>query len=84
MVEAVTRRGSDIVIKLRRPADGARVPLERALGHDVRVGHQQIQLSAGDHDVPWGQALLEVLERLAAFQEQVAAMVEGGPGAAAG
>ncbi len=73
-VEAVIRRGGEVTIKLREPTGGARLPLARALGHDVQVGHQQIRLAA-DGETPWGQALLEVLERLAAFREQMADQV---------
>ena len=73
-VEAVIRRGDEVTIRLREPAGGARVPLERALGHGAHVGNQQIRLGA-DGETPWGQALLEVLERLAAFREQVADQV---------
>lgn len=81
-VDTVTRRGEAIVIKLHHPADGARVPLERALGHEVQVGHQQIRLTESG-EVPWGQALLEVLERLAAFQEEMAAMAMSAAGGSA-
>jgi transcription-repair coupling factor (superfamily II helicase) len=73
-VESVTKRDERISLKLVDAVGGARVPLSRALGHRVEVGNQQMHLHTGRVDVPWAQALLEVLERLAAFQQQTAAI----------
>ena len=82
-VESVARRAAQVTLKLFDPIGGARLPLERALGYGVTAGHQQVHLPlspvgpAGE-PVPWGQALLEVLERLAAFQRQAAELLPSG------
>ena len=81
-VEAVTRRGGEVTLKLPHPVGGARLALEKALGAGAKVGHQQIRLPGESASgAPWGRALLEALETLAAFQAQAAELV--GAGAAA-
>ena len=82
-VESVTRRGDRVTLKLLEEVGGARMPLQRALGHGVTVGNQQIHLTVGKTDGPWGQALLEVLERLEAFQSAVPELVAQAQGASA-
>ena len=82
-VESVTRRGVRITLKLLEEVGGARMPLQRALGHGVTVGNQQIHLTVGKTDGPWGQALLEVLERLEVFQSAVPELVAQAQGARA-
>jgi transcription-repair coupling factor (superfamily II helicase) len=70
-VESVVRRGERVTLKLVDQVGGAKVPLERALGHHSNVGNQQIHLPTQGGDTPWGQALLEVLARLEEFQRKV-------------
>ena len=70
-VESIIRRGERITLKLIDQVGGARVPLQRALGHGTTVGNQQVHMSVVGGEVPWGQALLEVLGRLSAFQQMV-------------
>jgi transcription-repair coupling factor (superfamily II helicase) len=70
-VESIIRRGERITLKLIDQVGGARVPLQRALGHGTTVGNQQVHMSVVGGEVPWGQALLEVLDRLSAFQRMV-------------
>ncbi len=74
-VESVVKRGDRVTLKLVDEAGGARHVLERALGRRTTVGNQQVHLPIHGHDVPWGQALLEVLASLADFRRQVAALV---------
>jgi transcription-repair coupling factor (superfamily II helicase) len=81
-VESLTRRGDQLTMKLLDPIGGARIPLERALGHGVRSGHHQVNMPLGGvasskEAVPWGQALLEVLQRLEEFQRQVPELLAG-------
>ena len=74
-VESVLRQANEVTMRLREPAGGARLALERALGRGVRVGHQQVHLPT-QGDAPWGQALLEVLEGLERFQRAAADLAE--------
>ena len=74
-VESVLRQANEVTMRLRAPAGGARLALERALGRGVRVGHQQVHLPT-QGDGPWGQALLEVLEGLERFQRAAADLAE--------
>ena len=69
-VESVTRRTDRVTLKLVDEVGGARIALERALGHGTTVGNQQVHVPLEQGRTPWGQALLEVLEELAAFRER--------------
>jgi transcription-repair coupling factor (superfamily II helicase) len=77
-IASVVRRSDRITLKLIDQVGGARVPLERALGHKTTVGNQQIHMPVAGGSVPWGQALLEVLGSLAEFQRRVPEMAEQG------
>jgi len=70
-VESIVRRSEFITLKLVDQIGGARVPLQRTLGHGTTLGNQQVHLPLTGGEVPWGQALIEVLDRLAAFQRTV-------------
>ena len=78
-VEAVSRerrQGGSVVVRLREDVGGARPALEKVFsqaGLPVRVGNQLLHLELQRLDKPWGQALLELLEGLAAFRERVEA-----------
>ncbi|MDE2885390.1 MAG: transcription-repair coupling factor [Chloroflexota bacterium] len=69
-IESVTKRSDRVTLKLVDEAGGARTALERALGHGTTVGNQQVHVPLAQQEMPWGQALLEVLEELAAFRER--------------
>ena len=73
-VESVVKRNDRVTLKLVDEAGGARHALERALGNNTTVGNQQVHLPLAGHDVPWAQALLEILARLVEFREAVAAL----------
>ena len=77
-VASIVRRSDRLTLKLIDQVGGARIPLERALGHRTSVGNQQIHMPVEGGDVPWGQALLEVLALLTDFQRRVPEMVEQG------
>ncbi len=72
-VETVTKEPKSVVVRLREEVGGARPALERELGPHVRVGGTLLHLETKHLDRPWGQALLEMLERLAAFRQRVMA-----------
>ena len=88
-VESITKLPDHIILKLLDPIGGARLPLSKALGHNVQVGHQQVHfpLNAAASTkapeaataVPWGQGLLEVLERLQEFQRRLPGAVGHAP-----
>jgi transcription-repair coupling factor (superfamily II helicase) len=71
-VESVNKDQRTVTIRLRDDVGGAGPALERALGAHVRVGNRLLHLELRRLDRPWGQALLELLEGLAAFRERVA------------
>ena len=78
-LEAVTRRGGEITLKLPHPVGGARIALEKALGIGAKVGHQQIRLPAsGASAPPWGRTLLEALTTLADFQRRASELAGAG------
>ena len=76
-VESVVRRNNQVTMKLRDPAGGASLALQKALGHGMKVGNQQLHLPIVDGDVPWGQVLIAVLEELAVFQERALELALG-------
>ena len=69
-VESVTKRGDRVTLKLVDEVGGARIALERVLGHGTTVGNQQLHVPLAQPEIPWGQALLEVLRTLAEFRER--------------
>ncbi len=69
-VESVTRRSDRVTLKLVDEVGGARIALERVLGHGTTVGNQQVHVPLAQGRTPWGQALLEVLGELASFRER--------------
>jgi transcription-repair coupling factor (superfamily II helicase) len=70
-IESILCSGDTIVLALRKPVGGARVPLQRALGPSVSVGNQQMQLSLRQLGEQWLARLTRVLERLRVFQERL-------------
>ena len=74
-MEVVTKEPASVVVRLRDGVGGARTALERELGPHIRVGDTILHLEIKHLDRPWGQALIEMLERLAAFRQRVMATV---------
>jgi transcription-repair coupling factor (superfamily II helicase) len=70
-VESVIKGGDAIVMSLRVPVGGARVPLQRALGPSVQVGNTQIQMPLRRLGDEWLSRLSRVLERFHVFQESL-------------
>ncbi|MBI4338000.1 MAG: transcription-repair coupling factor [Chloroflexi bacterium] len=73
-VEAITRDGRQIVLRLREPAGGARLLLQKELDPVAKVGHQQVRLEFKGR---WQGMLEWTLQRTAAFRARVLAMVQG-------
>jgi len=74
-VSSIVRRSDRVTLRLIDQVGGARIPLERALGHKTSVGNHQIHMPVAGGDIPWGQALLEVLALLIEFQRRVPEML---------
>jgi hypothetical protein len=70
-VEAVNKEARSVAIRLRDDVGGAKGAFQRELGPHVRVGNRLLHLDTGKLDRPWGQALLELLEGVAAFKERI-------------
>ena len=70
-VESVVQGSDAIVLSLRVPVGGARVPLQRALGPSVQVGNTQMQMPLRRLGDEWLSRLTRVLERFLAFQENL-------------
>ena len=70
-VESVVQGNDTILLSLRVPVGGARVPLQRALGPSVQVGNTQMQMPVRRLGDEWLSRLTRVLERFLAFQENL-------------
>ena len=73
-VESVVQANDAIVLSLRVPVGGARVPLQRALGPSVQVGNTQMHMPLRRLGDEWLSRLTRVLERFLAFQEKLKAL----------
>ena len=73
-VESVIQGTDAILISLRAPIGGARVPLQRALGPSVQVGNTQMQMPLRRLGDEWLSRLTRVLERFFVFQENLKAL----------
>ena len=73
-IESILRAGEAVVLHLRQPVGGARIPLQRALGPSVNVGNQQVQMSMRRLGDEWLTPLTRVLERFQAFQANLRAL----------
>ena len=75
-------KGADaIVLSLRVPVGGARVPLQRALGPSVNVGNTQIQMPLRRLGDEWLSRLTRVIERFLVFQENLKNLAPAAPSA---
>jgi transcription-repair coupling factor (superfamily II helicase) len=63
-VETITWSNDYLIIAMAEPIGGARVALERCLGHTAHVGNQRILVDWSDG---WRQELLQLLEQLRDF-----------------
>ena len=73
-VESIVQGTEAIVLSLRVPVGGARVPLQRALGPSVQVGNSQMHMPLRRLGDEWLSRLTRVLERFLAFQENLTAL----------
>ncbi len=73
-VESIVQSNDAIVLSLRVPVGGARVPLQRALGPSVQVGNTQMQMPLRRLGDEWLSRLTRVLERFLVFQESLTSL----------
>ena len=75
-IVAVVRSDDLLVLKLASETGDAKTPLQRHLGSDAEVGNTQVrlQLDEGDEDDGWEVRLTRVIERIAEFRREVAAL----------
>ena len=73
-VESIVQGRDAIVLSLRTPVGGAKVPLQRALGPSVQVGNTQMQMPLRRLGDEWLSRLTRVLERFLVFQESLSAL----------
>ena len=78
-VESAIRGGDAIVLTLRVPVGGAKVPVQRALGPSVQVGNFQIHLPLRRLGDQWFSRLTRVLERFYTFQENLKRLAAAAP-----
>ena len=70
-VESITRESERIVLRMKDHVGGARRALGRRLPKDVEVGNSQIRVELGNLETAWEDRLLETVERLAEFREEM-------------
>ena len=70
-VESIIQGNDAIVLALKTPVGGARIPLQKALGPSVQVGNTQMQMPLRRLGDEWLSRLTRILERFLAFQENL-------------
>jgi len=70
-VESVVQANDAIVMALRVPVGGAKLPLQKALGPSVQVGNTQMNMPLRRLGDEWLSRLTRVLERFYVFQENL-------------
>ena len=78
-IESVTREGERIVLRLGDEVGGAKIALQRALGHGVKVGNIQIRLQLDQLPEGWEEPLVDTVRKLGAFRQRVATGVQATP-----
>ena len=73
-VESIVQGNDAIVLALKTPVGGARIPLQKALGPSIQVGNTQMQMPLRRLGDEWLSRLTRILERFLAFQENLRQM----------
>ena len=79
-IESIVQGKDAIVLTLRVPVGGARVPLQKALGPSVQVGNTQMQMPLRRLGDEWLSRLTRVLERFMVFQANLTALTSPASG----
>ena len=70
-VESITRESDRIVLRMKHEVGGARNALRRRLPIAAEVGNTQIRLDLGMLNGAWEEPLLELVNELAAFNQEM-------------
>ncbi|MCI0823098.1 MAG: transcription-repair coupling factor, partial [Chloroflexi bacterium] len=71
-LESINRERDRIVLRFSGDIGGARRALERTMGRDFEVGNNQIRLLLDKLDTEWEKPLLDGVQKLADFVDQMA------------
>ncbi len=71
-IESINRERDRIVLRFSGDVGGARRALQRTLGRHYEVGNNQIRLMLGNLDTEWEKPLLDGVQKLADFMDQMA------------
>ena len=64
-VRSISQRGSDTIVQMNNPIEGARILLQRQLNGLALVGNAQIRLKISKN---WQTELTRVMEKLSSFK----------------
>ena len=70
-VDAITREGDTIVLRLQNEVGGAKLALQREMGQGITVGHMQVRMDVSEFPSGWEDALVETVKALAGFRRRV-------------
>ena len=71
-IESINRDRDKIVLRFAGDMGGARRAMERTLGRNYEVGNNQIRLALDSLDTEWEKPLLEGVQKLSDFMDQMA------------
>ncbi len=74
-VDSIIAKDAMIVLALREPTGGARIPLQAQLGEHVTVGHMQLRVAIEKDDPKRLRTLFVVLSQLSNFRARVLKMI---------
>jgi transcription-repair coupling factor (superfamily II helicase) len=72
-VELVTKESQQIKIRFAEEIGGAKSALQRELGQHIEVGHRVVRLDLRNLHQPWRQALLQLLDEIIEFRNNLIA-----------
>ncbi|MDE2717970.1 MAG: transcription-repair coupling factor [Chloroflexota bacterium] len=76
---SVNRDNGTVVLRLRDSVGGARQALRRHLGDHVDIGNTQVRVDISHASNGWERSLLETVQQLGQFTEQIAAHLAAVP-----
>ena len=76
---AVNRDNGTVVLRLRDSVGGARQALRRHLGDHIDIGNTQVRIDISHASNGWERSLLETVQQIGQFTEQIAAQLAAVP-----
>ena len=76
---SVNRDNGTVVLRLRDSVGGARQALRRHLGDHVDIGNTQVRVDISHASNGWERSLLETVQQIGQFTEQIAAHLAAVP-----